>query len=59
MANEIRTKLVRIERNIVEDVEKYCSPTGASVGKYFATVAKAQLIKDKVRNADKIGGKKK
>ena len=58
MGNDGNTKFVRIDRETVEAVEANKIKTGVPVGKYFEQAAKAKLIKDKVYNADKIGGKK-
>lgn len=53
------TTVVRLDTEVVNEVKKLCQPTRASVGLYISNAAKAKLAKDKVRNADKIGGKKK
>lgn len=57
MGNE-NTKLVRIDKGVVEAVEKLCAPTKASVGLYFGNAAKAKMVKDKVRNSEKVSGKR-
>jgi hypothetical protein len=53
------TRLVKIDSETVDAVEVNKTKTGVPIGKYFEQAAKEKMIRERIRNADKVGGKKK
>ena len=53
------TRTVRLDADVVQEVEKICAPTKASIGLHISKIVRTKLQRDKARNSEKVGGKKK
>lgn len=53
------TRVVRLDDDVVLEAQRICAPTKTPIGFHISKILRDKYKRDKIRNSDKIGGKKK